>query len=514
MPVRRRGRRRPGRPGRRRGAPDRPARHAGHRRARPATAGRADGAAAFDPIDDRELWADFAADGRLDPSRRRPAARGRRRRRGCGRRGDVGPGARRTPLGPLRPGLGPARSSSSAAAGGGGSATRATGAGPGRAPGTSPATPWPRRPPGAPPSRPGSARSSTTRSGRRGIGWRSSTSCTSSSTAGRSGRRGEVGGPEPDPDDVGRFALLECIDYPFYDTVDVDFYASFALLELYPELEQRGIRDLLAAIPRDDPRDRHHRGERRTRAAQARRDGPPRRRRPRRRPVPSAQLVHVPGRQRLEGPGPEVRPPGVARRGRRPAPSGDALIRDVYPTVDAVLHAAVDERSRRRRPARARRPAGPDLRHLADAGARRPTAARCGSRRVAAAEAMADRLGDGEAARRWAGWFERAQVAFDRRLWRGRPLRLRRRRRPELGQRHGRPARRPVVRRCDRSRRPAAGRARRRRPADRPRDERARLRRRRGWARSTACARTGPSTSRASSPPRSGSGRPTRSRRS
>ena len=46
---------------------------------------------------------------------------------------------------------------------------------------------------------------------------------------GRRGRR-----PEPEPDDVGRFALLECVDYPFYDTVDVDFYASFAILELFP----------------------------------------------------------------------------------------------------------------------------------------------------------------------------------------------------------------------------------------------------------------------------------------
>ena len=64
---------------------------------------------------------------------------------------------------------------------------------------------------------------------------------------------GEVGGPEPARDDIGRFALLECLDYPFYDTVDVDFYASFALLELYPELELRGIRDLLAAVPVDDP---------------------------------------------------------------------------------------------------------------------------------------------------------------------------------------------------------------------------------------------------------------------
>ena len=58
---------------------------------------------------------------------------------------------------------------------------------------------------------------------------------------------GEVDGPDPDPADAGRFALLECLDYPFYDSVDVDFYASFAILRLWPELELRGIRDLLAA---------------------------------------------------------------------------------------------------------------------------------------------------------------------------------------------------------------------------------------------------------------------------
>ena len=64
---------------------------------------------------------------------------------------------------------------------------------------------------------------------------------------------GEVGGAEPEPGDVGRFALVECIDYPFYDTVDVDFYASFAILETFPELEARGIRDLLAVVPAEDP---------------------------------------------------------------------------------------------------------------------------------------------------------------------------------------------------------------------------------------------------------------------
>jgi len=64
---------------------------------------------------------------------------------------------------------------------------------------------------------------------------------------------GEVGGHDPEPGDIGRFALLECLDYPFYDTVDVDFSASAAVLELWPELERRGIRDLLAAVAFDDP---------------------------------------------------------------------------------------------------------------------------------------------------------------------------------------------------------------------------------------------------------------------
>jgi non-lysosomal glucosylceramidase len=64
---------------------------------------------------------------------------------------------------------------------------------------------------------------------------------------------GEVGGAEPESDNPGRFALLECVDYPYYDTVDVDFYASFAILDLFPELEARGIRDLLAVIPAGDP---------------------------------------------------------------------------------------------------------------------------------------------------------------------------------------------------------------------------------------------------------------------
>ena len=121
---------------------------------------------------------------------------------------------------------------------------------------------------------------------------------------GSSGRHGEVGRPGSEDDDVGRFALLECMDYPFYDTVDVDFYASFALLEVFPELEQRGIRDLLAAIPVDLPEIVTDRGVLGLRRAQGGRDRAPRRRRAPGRSVHAAELVHVPGGQRVEGLGP------------------------------------------------------------------------------------------------------------------------------------------------------------------------------------------------------------------
>ena len=228
---------------------------------------------------------------------------------------------------------------------------------------------------------------------------------------------GEVGGPEPAADDVGRFALLECVDYPFYDTVDVDFYASFALLELFPDLEQRGIRDLLAAIPVDDPtlvtiqasgRD----AQRKIGGAVPHDVG-----------GPGDDPFHRPNWYRFQDVngwkdlGPkfvlQAWRDAVAADGR-----GDALIRDVFPTVDAVL----------RRLAAADRDADglpehdgePDQTY--DTWPMRGPSAYGGSlwlAATAAAEAMAGRLGDTEAAGRWAGWFERAQIAYDRRLWRG-----------------------------------------------------------------------------------------------
>ncbi|HEY3524397.1 MAG TPA: non-lysosomal glucosylceramidase [Candidatus Limnocylindrales bacterium] len=63
---------------------------------------------------------------------------------------------------------------------------------------------------------------------------------------------GEAGG-EPPADGIGRFALLECVDYPFYDTVDVNASASAALLALWPRLERSVVRSVGDAIEVDDP---------------------------------------------------------------------------------------------------------------------------------------------------------------------------------------------------------------------------------------------------------------------
>jgi non-lysosomal glucosylceramidase len=63
---------------------------------------------------------------------------------------------------------------------------------------------------------------------------------------------GEVGQPPP-AEGEGRFAFLECADYPFYNTHDVLFYASWALALLWPMLERRAMRSLIASVPVDDP---------------------------------------------------------------------------------------------------------------------------------------------------------------------------------------------------------------------------------------------------------------------
>ncbi len=228
---------------------------------------------------------------------------------------------------------------------------------------------------------------------------------------------GEVGGPDPDPDDIGRFALLECFDYPFYDTVDVDFYASFAMLRLFPELEARGIRDLLAAIPVDDPEivtieASGLSAPRKVGGAVPHDIG-----------GPDDDPFYRPNRYRFQDVNDwkDLGPKFVLQVWRDAVAAGtdgDALICAAWPTVDAVLtRLSLRDRDGDGLP---EHDGLPDQTY--DTWPMRGPSAYGGSlwlAALAAAEAMAARIGDTGAAHRWEGWFERGQVAFDVRLWRG-----------------------------------------------------------------------------------------------
>jgi len=53
-------------------------------------------------------------------------------------------------------------------------------------------------------------------------------------------------------DPVGRFGVLECLDYAWYESLDVRLYGSFALLQLWPELDKAVLRAFARAIPAAD----------------------------------------------------------------------------------------------------------------------------------------------------------------------------------------------------------------------------------------------------------------------
>jgi len=59
---------------------------------------------------------------------------------------------------------------------------------------------------------------------------------------------------EADP--VGQFGVLECIDYRWYESLDVRLYGGFATLLLWPELEKSIIRAFARAIPTADAKER------------------------------------------------------------------------------------------------------------------------------------------------------------------------------------------------------------------------------------------------------------------
>jgi len=59
-----------------------------------------------------------------------------------------------------------------------------------------------------------------------------------------------------DRDPLGQFAVLECIDYRWYESLDVRLYGSFGLVMLWPELDKSVLRAFARAIPTSDARTR------------------------------------------------------------------------------------------------------------------------------------------------------------------------------------------------------------------------------------------------------------------
>jgi non-lysosomal glucosylceramidase len=55
---------------------------------------------------------------------------------------------------------------------------------------------------------------------------------------------------------VGQFLYLEGMEYNMWNTYDVHFYSSFALLSLFPSLELSLQRDFARAVLLHDPRPR------------------------------------------------------------------------------------------------------------------------------------------------------------------------------------------------------------------------------------------------------------------
>jgi len=61
------------------------------------------------------------------------------------------------------------------------------------------------------------------------------------------------GDPAPSRDGAAELAILECFDYPFYDTLDVHFYAASAIRRLWPSLQASISRAYAHTVAIDDP---------------------------------------------------------------------------------------------------------------------------------------------------------------------------------------------------------------------------------------------------------------------
>jgi len=71
-----------------------------------------------------------------------------------------------------------------------------------------------------------------------------------SGMAWENGQPGKPGGTDYPP--LGRFSYLECPEYRFYSTLDVNIYGSFAVLHLFPELDKQEAKLFADAVALED----------------------------------------------------------------------------------------------------------------------------------------------------------------------------------------------------------------------------------------------------------------------
>ena len=64
--------------------------------------------------------------------------------------------------------------------------------------------------------------------------------------------------PDAETGDPGHFGLIECPDYPYYNTLDLWIYASESVLRLWPELARSVAEDFCGALDEEDSRQRLH----------------------------------------------------------------------------------------------------------------------------------------------------------------------------------------------------------------------------------------------------------------
>jgi non-lysosomal glucosylceramidase len=224
---------------------------------------------------------------------------------------------------------------------------------------------------------------------------------------------GEVGEMAPD-EGIGHFGLLECVDYPFYDTVDVNASASTALLALWPDLERSVVRDVSAAVGVDDaavvPIEASGRLARRKRAGTVPHDLG----------APADDPFARPNAYRFQDVNgwKDLGPKWVLQVLRDARATGDSsLLIDAWPAVQVVMDglAAADVDG----DGLPEHDGSPDQTY--DTWPMRGPSAYAGSLWLAAlraAEEVGREIGADDAADRYRACFERARASFEARLWR------------------------------------------------------------------------------------------------